>query len=88
MRQLNLNPFKGDAFFLGLNHTACFAIHIKQVVGKTVAGFERKFADGDACCRIYVGLLQVTHLPPCSLQELVNMDAGKGFGRHAKNNNK
>jgi hypothetical protein len=53
-----------------------------------VAGVEGELADGDACGRVDVGKLSVMHLPACNLQELVNLNAGKSFGRHAKSNKK
>ena len=77
---LNLNAFEGGTFFFGLDHAAGLAVHIKQVVGKAVAGVEGEFADGDAQRCVQIDLIDMAHVPASGLQELVDVDTGLGFG--------
>ena len=85
--RLRLHAFEGDAFFFSLDHAASFAVHIKQIVGKAMAGVEWEFADGHTLRCMQINLVDVANLPASGLQELVNLDAGFGFGGHSVDGN-
>jgi hypothetical protein len=82
--RLDFNAFEGGAFFFGFDHAAGFAVHIEQVVGKTVPGIERKFADGHALCAINIGVVQMADLPTGLLKQTVDVLAGEVFWLHER----
>jgi hypothetical protein len=69
---LNLVSGKGFSLFLGFNYSRRSAIHIKQVVGETVAGLQRKLANGYAATGGDIRLAGVLNHPTGSIKELVD----------------
>ena len=60
---LQFHTGERGTLFLGLNYAAGLAIDVKQVVGKTKASIERKFADGDARGCMDVGISNMADMP-------------------------
>ena len=79
---LHFHAAEGSAFFLGFDDAAGLAVDVQQVVGKAVAGFQGKFADGDAGRCPEVGVGHIADVPARCGEQRVNGLAGTGLGRH------
>ena len=70
---LGFDAAKGDALFFGFDHPGSLAVHIQQIVGKAMAGFEREFADGHATRGVDVGSGGIEDMPACRLQQHIDI---------------
>ncbi len=79
---LGFDAGEGHTLLLGFDDAGGLAVDVKQVIGKTVAGFEREFADRHAACGADVDFRCVAHMPASGCKQLVYGSPGLLFRRH------
>jgi len=81
---LDLDPGKGGACLFGFNNSRRLALNIEQVVGASVAGCQRKLADGHAGAGVEIGRFDVLDGSAGLSQQTIDILAGClfGVGRH------
>ena len=72
---LDLHANEGHAFFLGFDDAGCLAVHIEEIIRKTVSAHEGKISEDHAPPGMKICALIVLNFPSCLLQRLVNVFA-------------
>ena len=80
---LELYTGECGALLFSLDHSACFAVHVEQVVGKAKPGVERKFAYGHTHAGVDVGVSHIADVPASRDEQRVNAAPGLLFWCHA-----
>ncbi len=78
-RRLGLDARERDAFFLRFDHAGRSSVDVEQIVGKAVAGLQRKFADRHAARGVDVGFAHGLHRPAGGCKQPVDLGAGAFF---------
>jgi hypothetical protein len=73
---LDFDAGEGDALFLGFDHPGSLAVDIQQVIGETVAGFQRELTDGNAPRGVDICLARVAHMPAGYSEQAIDVLPG------------
>lgn len=73
---LSFNAGKRHALFFGFYDACRLAIDIEHVIGKSVAGFQRKLANGNTACRADIGICSVAQMPTGCGKQAIDVPPG------------
>ena len=78
---MDFNTGEGGADFFSFNDAGGFALHIEEVVSKTITG-KRKFSDSNALAGMDIGFFDILDLPAGLDKKLIYCFSGVFFAGH------